>query len=207
MTTRRMGPAVGGMRDAAFVAPTAVLIPTFGAVRVLAATRAAGEVRAPIGAVPLSATVLTYGEERLPTLGAGPRVGRLSPMPSAIVSVGVASPAGRDQVVRHVVGGVAVQMVRADRDPGQRHGTPVTRQRLSADLLVENDPADRDLPVATRERVMRQVPRWSSDSHSHHSSLPWRTTDPGQLAKAMRVPKPPPQTDGQLDLFGAGGTA
>jgi DNA modification methylase len=29
----------------------------------------------------------------------------------------------------------------------------------------------------------------------------WRTTDPGQLAKAMRVPKPPVEADGQLDLF------
>lgn len=29
----------------------------------------------------------------------------------------------------------------------------------------------------------------------------WRTTDPGQLAKAMRVTKPPAQLDGQGDLF------
>lgn len=30
----------------------------------------------------------------------------------------------------------------------------------------------------------------------------WRTTDPDQLAKAMRVPKPPKQIVGQADLFG-----
>jgi DNA modification methylase len=30
----------------------------------------------------------------------------------------------------------------------------------------------------------------------------WRTTDPGQLAKAMRVPQPPKALDGQGDLFG-----
>lgn len=30
----------------------------------------------------------------------------------------------------------------------------------------------------------------------------WRTTDPGQIAKAMRVEKPPKQADGQADLFG-----
>lgn len=33
----------------------------------------------------------------------------------------------------------------------------------------------------------------------------WRTTDPAQLAKALRVPPPPPQADGQLDLFTAAG--
>lgn len=31
----------------------------------------------------------------------------------------------------------------------------------------------------------------------------WRTTDPGQRAKAMRVPKPPPVPTGQGDLFEA----
>jgi hypothetical protein len=31
----------------------------------------------------------------------------------------------------------------------------------------------------------------------------WRTTDPGELAKAMRVEKPPKQLDGQADLFEA----
>ena len=30
----------------------------------------------------------------------------------------------------------------------------------------------------------------------------WRTTDPGQRARALQVPKPPPVSDGQLDLFG-----
>lgn len=30
----------------------------------------------------------------------------------------------------------------------------------------------------------------------------WRATDPGQIAKAKQVPKPPVETDGQLDLFG-----
>ena len=35
----------------------------------------------------------------------------------------------------------------------------------------------------------------------------WRTNDPAQLAKAMRVPRPPVQADGQLDLFAEpGGT-
>lgn len=29
----------------------------------------------------------------------------------------------------------------------------------------------------------------------------WRTTDPGQLAKAMRVAAPPKQLDGQVSLF------
>jgi DNA modification methylase len=29
----------------------------------------------------------------------------------------------------------------------------------------------------------------------------WRTTDAGERARAMRVPKPPPQTDGQQSLF------
>src|SRR5690554_2126985 len=31
----------------------------------------------------------------------------------------------------------------------------------------------------------------------------WRTTDPGERARAMRVPKPPPQLDGQLSLLDA----
>jgi DNA modification methylase len=31
----------------------------------------------------------------------------------------------------------------------------------------------------------------------------WRNTDPGQLAAALEVPKPPAERDGQLDLFGA----
>jgi DNA modification methylase len=35
----------------------------------------------------------------------------------------------------------------------------------------------------------------------------WRTTDPGQLAKAMRVEKPPPQLDGQSDLLAELGEA
>jgi len=35
----------------------------------------------------------------------------------------------------------------------------------------------------------------------------WRTNDPGQLAKAMRVPRPPVQADGQLDLFAEPGGA
>jgi DNA modification methylase len=30
----------------------------------------------------------------------------------------------------------------------------------------------------------------------------WRTTDPGERARAMRVPKPPVQNGGQLDMFG-----
>jgi DNA modification methylase len=30
----------------------------------------------------------------------------------------------------------------------------------------------------------------------------WRTTDSGERAKAMQVPKPPPVPDGQMDLFG-----
>ena len=29
----------------------------------------------------------------------------------------------------------------------------------------------------------------------------WRTTDPGERARAMQVPKPPPVIDGQLDMF------
>jgi hypothetical protein len=29
----------------------------------------------------------------------------------------------------------------------------------------------------------------------------WRTHDPGERAKAMQVPKPPPVTDGQDTLF------
>ena len=32
----------------------------------------------------------------------------------------------------------------------------------------------------------------------------WRTTDPDQLAKAMRVEKPPKQVDGQESLFDMG---
>ncbi len=35
----------------------------------------------------------------------------------------------------------------------------------------------------------------------------WRTNDPAQLAKAMRVPRPPVQADGQLDLFAEPGGA
>ncbi|HET6503709.1 MAG TPA: site-specific DNA-methyltransferase [Amycolatopsis sp.] len=35
----------------------------------------------------------------------------------------------------------------------------------------------------------------------------WRTTDPAQLAKAMRVEKPPVQMDGQLDLLNLDGVA
>jgi hypothetical protein len=30
----------------------------------------------------------------------------------------------------------------------------------------------------------------------------WRTTDRGELARALRVPKPPVEADGQADLFG-----
>ncbi|HMH92902.1 MAG TPA: hypothetical protein VK586_17680, partial [Streptosporangiaceae bacterium] len=29
----------------------------------------------------------------------------------------------------------------------------------------------------------------------------WRTTDPGERAKAMQVPKPPPVPEGQGDMF------
>lgn len=35
----------------------------------------------------------------------------------------------------------------------------------------------------------------------------WRTTDPGQVAAAMQVEKPPKEHDGQLDLFGEKGAA
>jgi DNA modification methylase len=35
----------------------------------------------------------------------------------------------------------------------------------------------------------------------------WRTTDPGERAKAMQVPKPPPVADGQGSLFGLDGAA
>lgn len=35
----------------------------------------------------------------------------------------------------------------------------------------------------------------------------WRTTDPGQRAKAARVPAPPKQVDGQCDLFDMASTA
>jgi hypothetical protein len=31
----------------------------------------------------------------------------------------------------------------------------------------------------------------------------WRTTDPGERARALDVPKPPVQADGQLGLFEA----
>jgi hypothetical protein len=29
----------------------------------------------------------------------------------------------------------------------------------------------------------------------------WRTNDPGELARAMHIEKPPKQVEGQLDLF------
>jgi hypothetical protein len=32
----------------------------------------------------------------------------------------------------------------------------------------------------------------------------WRTTDPAQLAKALQVDKPPPVSDGQLELIPRG---
>jgi hypothetical protein len=35
----------------------------------------------------------------------------------------------------------------------------------------------------------------------------WRTTDPGQLAAAMQVEKPPPVHSDQLALFAGGGAA
>jgi site-specific DNA-methyltransferase (cytosine-N4-specific) len=39
-------------------------------------------------------------------------------------------------------------------------------------------------------------------SHDYCRLATWRTTDPGERAKALRVDKPPPQLDGQLDMFG-----
>jgi len=44
-------------------------------------------------------------------------------------------------------------------------------------------------------------------SHDYSRLAQWRTTDPGQLAKAARVDKPPVEVDDQLDLFGIGGGA
>ena len=38
-------------------------------------------------------------------------------------------------------------------------------------------------------------------SHDYTRLARWRTSDPGQLAKAMRVEKPPAQIDGQLGMF------
>lgn len=38
-------------------------------------------------------------------------------------------------------------------------------------------------------------------SHDYSRLARWRTTDPGERAKALRVDKPPAQVDGQQDLF------
>jgi len=35
----------------------------------------------------------------------------------------------------------------------------------------------------------------------------WRTTDPGERARAMQVPKPPPVPEGQVSLFDLDGEA
>jgi DNA modification methylase len=40
-------------------------------------------------------------------------------------------------------------------------------------------------------------------SHDYSRLAQWRTQDPAQRAKAMRVEKPPVQLDGQIDMFGA----
>jgi hypothetical protein len=38
-------------------------------------------------------------------------------------------------------------------------------------------------------------------SHDYARLAAWRTTDPGELAKALRVERPPVQVDGQPALF------
>lgn len=40
-------------------------------------------------------------------------------------------------------------------------------------------------------------------SHDYSRLARWRTTDPGERARAMRVERPPVEIDGQTDLFGA----
>ena len=43
----------------------------------------------------------------------------------------------------------------------------------------------------------------SSDLSAGYCRLAqWRTSDPGERARAMQVPKPPPVPDGQLAMFG-----
>lgn len=39
---------------------------------------------------------------------------------------------------------------------------------------------------------------------ARHRIAAWRTTDPGERAKAMRVARPPVQVDGQAALFDDG---
>jgi hypothetical protein len=122
-------------------------------------------------------------------------------VPRPVVPVGVAATAGRHQVVGAIVTGVAIEVIRADGRPRQGAATPVADLVTRADFVKQDESAHEHLPIPPGKRMIGQVSGWSEDRHESHSSLPGRTTDPGQLATAMQVDKPAPVAPDQLDLL------
>lgn len=187
---------------AALVAATPVFVPRRGSMLAACSVRAAGEVRASARAVALPCPMLTDGQERRAAVSTGLRHSRPTPVPGSIIPIGVTATTGWDEVLRPIVGGVAIEVVSADRFPSQFVRTPMTNGRSSGEFVVQHDPADECLPVPACEWMVWHVTARPRGFHGSHSSSAWRTTDPGERARAMRVPRPERPVDGQQELFG-----
>jgi hypothetical protein len=190
---------VSRLGGSACIASAAVLVASGRPVGSRRSVVPTGEIAAPVRAESARSAVLLRAHGASAVLAR--RIDGPAPVPCAVIAVGVAAPARRHQVLRRVVGRVAVEMISAQRRPGQRAVAPVARFSGAAELLKENGPADQNLAVLGRKGMSRQVAGWSRVRHATYLSQPWRTTDPAERARAMQVPKPPPVPDGQASLF------
>lgn len=130
------------------------------------------------------------------------RVGASAPVGGSVLAVCIASAARCHQVLGSVVSRVTVQVVGAGGQPGELVTAPVTRLFDAVHLRVQDQPADENFAVFGRKRMRGQVARRAFRLHAVNDSQPQRVNDPGERARALGVPKPPPVMDGQLDLFG-----
>jgi len=195
---------VSGLCRRALRTPAAVFIPPGCAVRALGAARPARKVGAAVRAVDLLVAMRAQCDEWPPAVSAPTGVRRLPTMARSVFAVGVAAPARRNQVLGRVIHPVTVEVIGAQRLPYERAAAPVARLCNAAELVVENEPADCNFAVLARKRMARQVAARPRVSHSLNFSPSWRTSDPGERARALGVPKPPPVPEGQASLFDIG---
>jgi len=191
---------VGGLCRRALFAPAAVLVSPGRAMQTCGAVGSARKIGAAVRAESAGPAVLVRADRSSAVLARG--ISAPASVSSAVVAVGIAAATRCHQVLGCVVRPIAVKVVGAQRRPGEGAAAPVTGRSHSTELVVENEPANRDFAVLGRKGMGRQVAGWPRVTHTRHFSPAWRTTDPGERARALGVPKPPPVIDGQLDMFG-----
>jgi hypothetical protein len=136
------------------------------------------------------------GQGRRPVMAAGEPTGmRPSDAPTRRIPG-----AGRNPLVRHGEPGSTLRQSRARALVGERCACPEPVAPTRPAVVV--DPFG---GTGTAALVAKSLGRHGISfdlSASYCRAAQWRTTDPGQMAKALGVAKPPVEAVGQLDLLG-----